>query len=121
MITADEMITSLEVGTDQPLTEEEKYEVQQYHNGRLLSQLIMMPGWEVLLEAFKQHKEDAVEELLRINPSDTDAVLAAQAVAYGIHQTLDNLIYEVNDSIQKSRQLPAILSEKLEAQRLIQN
>ncbi len=118
MITADEMITSLEIGADRILSEEEKNEIQQYHNGRLLSQLVMMPGWDVLLEAFRQHKEDAVNELLRINPSDTDAVLAAQAVAYGVYKTLDNLIAEVDASIRWSKQLPEIMRQNIEVAKL---
>jgi len=118
MISSEDVITSLEIGSDRLLSEEEKIEVQQYHNGRLLANLVMMPGWDVLLEAFKQHKEDAVNELLRINPSDTDAVLAAQAVAYGVHKTLDNLITEIESAIKWSKQLPNIMRQNIEAANL---
>lgn len=113
MISPSEIINTLEFGSGATLTDDERYEIQQFHNGRSLQQLVIMPGWEVLMDTFEQKKQDAVDELLKINPADKELVFAAHAVAYAVHKTLDNLKIEVDTAIQNAQQLPVILAEKL--------
>jgi hypothetical protein len=113
MIAPNEIISTLEFGSGASLTEEQQYEIQQFHNGRSLQQLVIMPGWEVLMETFEQKKQDATEELLKVNPGDKELVLAAHAVAYAVHQTLDNLKTEVFSSIEYAKQPPVFMTEKL--------
>lgn len=113
MLSADQIITSLEQGSGVQLSEEDRHLLQQYHNGRALKQLVFMPGWKVLLDAFEQHKQDATDELLKINPGDKESVTAAHAVAYAVHQTLDNLRREVENAIQLSEEVPEILRQNL--------
>jgi hypothetical protein len=112
MPTAQDILDTLEFGNNQ-LSEEDRNEIQQYHNGRALKQLVMMPGWTVLTDAFHEHRKNAVDELLSINPGDKDLVLAAHAVAYAVHKTLGNLEIEVHRAITLSEQLPEILRERL--------
>jgi len=109
MFTPDELVHTLEFNSA-PLTEEERTSIQQFYNGRALQQLVIMPGWEVLLSAFESHKLNATQELLDINPGDKDLVLAAHATAYAVNKTLDNLKYEVLSAIESSKQPPEILA-----------
>lgn len=113
MISPNEIINTLEFGSGASLTEEQQYEIQQFHNGRSLQQLVIMPGWEVLMDTFEQKKQDATEELLKINPGDKELVLAAHAVAYAVHKTLDNLKIEVYSAIENAKELPVFMAEKL--------
>lgn len=115
MLSPDQIITSLEFGTHQTLTEEDRAAIQQYYNGRSLQQLVFMPGWEVLMNAFEEHKKSAIDELLGINPGNKDLVLAAHATAYAVHKTLDNLKYEVESAIKNSERLPEVMQESLSA------
>lgn len=112
MPSAQDITDALEFGST-PLSEDDKNEIQQYHNGRALKQLVMMPGWTVLTDAFHSHKQNAIDELLDINPGDKDLVLAAHAVAYAVHKTLNNLEVEINQSISMSERLPEVLRERL--------
>jgi hypothetical protein len=114
MPTAQEIVDTLEFGAN-PLTQDDKNDIQQYHNGRALKQLVIMPGWTVLMEAFEAHKHNAIDELLAINPGEKELVLAAHAVAYAVHQTLNNLELEVNSAITMSEQLPEILKDRLKS------
>lgn len=119
MYSADDLMQSVEQG--HILTEADRAEIQQFHNGRSLQQLVMMPGWEVLMDTFAQKKQDSLDELLSINPGDKELVLAAHAVAYAVHQTLDNLTREVAYSIENSKRLPEVLEERLRINKVSQN
>jgi hypothetical protein len=111
MYSVDDLMQSVEQG--HVLTEADREEIQQFHNGRSLQQLVMMPGWQVLMDTFAQKKQDAIEELLSVNPGDKEVVLAAHAVAYAVHHTLDGLTREVAYAIESSKRLPEVLEERL--------
>lgn len=115
MYSVDDLMQSVEQG--HILTEADREEIQQFHNGRSLQQLVMMPGWQVLMETFVQKKQDSIEELLSINPADKDLVLAAHAVAFAVHKTLEGLTREVAYAIESSRRLPEVLEERLKVNR----
>lgn len=106
-------INSLQMGLGRPLTEEEENSITQFHNGRSLQQLIMMPGWKVLMDAFEDHRQDAIKGLLNLNPWNKDAVLAAHAAAFAVNKTLDDIKWEVSKAIENSQQLPEILAQNL--------
>jgi hypothetical protein len=112
MYNVDDLMQVVENG-NAAITDADREEIQQFHNGRALQQLVIMPGWEVLMDTFNQKKQDAIEELLSINPGDKELVLAAHAVAYAVHKTLDNLTREVVYSIEAAKRLPDVLQERL--------
>ena len=109
MFSPEELVSTLEFGS-QPLTDEQRNEIAQFYNGRALQQMVIMPGWQVLLDAFEAHKQNALDELGKVNPADKELVLAAHAVWYAVRKTLDDLKYEVLSSIESSKQAPEVLS-----------
>jgi ATP-dependent exoDNAse (exonuclease V) alpha subunit len=108
MFDPDQLISTLEFG-NHALTDEEKEAITQFYNGRALQQMVIMPGWNVLMQAFEDHKQNALDELGEKNPADKELVLAAHAVWYAVRKTLDDIKYEVQAAIESSKQAPEIL------------
>ena len=107
MYTPDELVERLEFGSE-PLTEEERQAVQQFYNGRALQQIVIMPGWQVLLSTLAAKKDLATEELKKVLPGDP-RVVAAHAAWHAAISVLEDIEYEVNAAIEYSKIPPEVL------------
>lgn len=95
------------------LTEEEEYEIQQWQNGRDLSQITHLPGWEVVLSMLKSYSDDATEKLLTTDPGNVDEVRAAHATAYAARRIVILFQEDALRAVEASRKTPGIVSSEV--------
>jgi hypothetical protein len=111
----DLMLDRLETMRKQPLTDEEKHEVNLWNKGRALSQIIVTEGWEVVLEMLQSYAGDAIEQLMKIVPGDDKEVVFQHAVAYAAGKIYTNFISDANQAVEASRVTPGCVKEGLKA------
>ncbi len=49
-------------------------------------------GWALLLESFEDRRNSSIAVLLNQIPGDERAIIAAHAVAYAVHKTVDGIL-----------------------------
>lgn len=109
--TADEIISRLENLRGVPVTDEERYEVEQWEKGRVLAPLVMHPGWDTAIGILRGQAERAVVDLLNTTPTDVDAVRAAHAVAYATNSTFQSFLILIDSAIQASKSTPRVIQD----------
>jgi hypothetical protein len=104
------MISRMEAALRRPLNPEEKYEIEQWDRGRVLSQIVHTESWSILLDTIKSYVDDASEALLRLSPGDPN-VKEAHAVAYALTDFYEKFQEDINAAIRSSTQTPGALKE----------
>jgi hypothetical protein len=95
------------------LTEEEEYNITMWEKGRALSQIRVLPGFDVVLEMLQSYVAKSAEEITKIDPKDRDEVNAASTVFIVANQLFIKFKQDVDAAIEAARKPPAVLSESL--------
>jgi hypothetical protein len=106
-------VVNLERILDRELSAEEQNQVSLWEKGRALAQMRAMYGWDVIIEMLQSYPLKAMDELMRMNPSEGPLVNAQQAVAFGAHKVFMNFQADVDAAIEASRQPPDVITEQL--------
>lgn len=106
-------VVNLERILDRELNAEEQNAVSLWEKGRALAQMRAMYGWDVIVEMLQSYPLKAMDELMRMSPSEGPLVNAQQAVAYGAHKVFMNFQADVDAAIEASRRPPDVITEQL--------
>lgn len=109
----NDVISMLENLRGTELDPEEQAEIDEWNKGRQLSQIIVMPGWQVVLEMLASYAADANRRLTTTDPKDKDDVLAQHAVVFAATRIFNNFVEDVQSAVLKSRKMPETVRDGL--------
>jgi len=95
------------------LDDEEVGEVEEWNKGRQLAQLVVMPGWSVVLEMLASYAAHALRKLSITDPANFEEVRAEHAVAFAAMGLYNRFIEDVGSAVEKSRKTPPVVKDGL--------
>jgi hypothetical protein len=105
---AEQIIAAMEL-SGEPISEEEKNEIELYQKGRALGHMVQFEGWEVITQMLRSYAEGATRQLVTKIPPGSPEVVAAHAAAHAANEVVNNFFYDVDRAIEASRTTPAVL------------
>ena len=105
--------------TNYEISDEQQSLLNDIRKGRSLLQLKTSEGWEILTDTLEQLRTQAIDQLISVQPGDTENIKAAHAVAYAVTGTINNLRSAVDQAIirgekeapDRLREIEQILSQ----------
>lgn len=114
---ADILAAQFEQTRGAPLSAEEQQQFQDWEEGKLLHQIVQMPGWdEVVLGLFQGYLRDYIEVLATLNPAEHSAEkrLGAQATAYAAQDVYRRFLHDVERLLMAGRTAPQFLKDEIQ-------
>lgn len=108
-----DIIREIEALNGKALSSEEQAEIELWQKGRALAHQVNSPGWDVVLEILSSYAKSEAESLVRTDPSDTQKVLAAHAVAFAAHRIFSLFCEDVQRCIDSSQHTPNAITDGL--------
>lgn len=108
-----ELAQQLESINGRGLGEEEQYQVEEWQKGRALAHTVNSPGWDVALGLLGSYATNETETLLRTDPVNEKAVLAAHSLAFSAARIYNLFIDDVQRLVTVSQQVPEVVKEGL--------
>lgn len=94
------------------LTEEQQTLIEYIQQGQALQQLKACSGWDILTDTLEALRNQAIDDLVSVQPGDVDRIQAAHAVAYAVSSTINNLRAAVDNAIIRGeKEAPERLQE----------
>ena len=103
------LVGGLEQITGKPMDEEERSAVELWEKGKALQQLYGTFLWDIIIDTLRQFGEDAVENLMKIDPKNKEDVLAEHAVAYAANRIYVEFVNAITSEVQAAEHPPKIL------------
>jgi hypothetical protein len=108
-----DMIRTLEALRGQELDPEEQGEIDEWNKGRALAQMVVMPGWRVVLEMLASYAANSSRKLNATDPKNRDEVLAEHAVTFAATRIYYSFLEDVGSAVEKSRTTPPVIKDGL--------
>lgn len=102
------MVDRVQGSLGRQLSEEERYEIDQWDRGRTLAQVINTDAWTILIDTLRSYADHATSDLLRLSPGD-EHVKEAHAVAYALTDLFVKFQEDVNRAVNASMVTPTVL------------
>lgn len=107
-VNVDDIISSLRtLGSE--LTDEDRDEISLWHKGKALAHVVNTDGWDVVLEILQGYVTNAVDQVAKVKPGDTDRILAAHSILYATSEIHRIFVEDVQAAIDAARKPPDIL------------
>lgn len=90
------------------VTEQDQFEIELFHKGRALQQIVGFYGWDVLREMIQSYSTQALSDLVNMPPGD-ERVLCAHAAASALHEAYSKLVQDIQAAIDAAAQTPEII------------
>jgi hypothetical protein len=107
------VIQTLEAIRGAELDPEEYSEIDEWNKGRALTQMVVLPGWQVILEMLASYAADSSRRLNATDPKNRDEVLAEHAVTFAATRIYHNFVNDVASAIEKARATPTVIKDGL--------
>ncbi len=107
------VIETLEALRGSELDAEELGEIDQWNKGRALMQLVVTPGWNVVLEMLSSYAGNSMHKLASIDPKNKEDVVAEHAVFYAASKIYNLFVEDVQSAIERAKITPGVIKDGL--------
>lgn len=108
-----ELAQQLESINGRGLGEGEQHQVEEWQKGRALAHAVNSPGWDVALSLLSSYATNETETLLRTDPVNKEAVLAAHSLAFAAARIYNLFVDDVQHLVMASQRVPEVVKEGL--------
>jgi hypothetical protein len=109
------MAEGIEMVSGQPLTDEEREQVELWELGRIWGQVYGTPLWDTIVATLTSYVEDAKSRVAGTDPRDPNEVRAEQAILYASNRLRNVFVEDVERAIEASRKPPEVVKRGLRA------
>lgn len=107
---ADMLAQELEETLSDGLTEEDRYELEMWENGRELQSIVNTRGWDIVLATLETYVAKANADLIGMAPGSPDVVTAHAAVS-AANDLVNKFKQDIHAAVEASHRSPKALKK----------